>query len=275
MAHGIPLITVNAIVCVLGSNCRLHRASSYLLFGLAIADLIATLVCTPLLLEIISQRTFSHSHECTASLERAFGILSHVSCSTSVFHMVAISFDRFAAVVFPLRHKILIGKCRLKAMLTSWTIPILAHFKAYRSTCSLSRQIYWTGNFCLHLLLYFPFLLSDCVVSAPPQENKKAASYPNSFCETDYGREVRAACTIAIGVFTACWVPLMIVLFFTGKLLIKRSGPLHMWFRTLALSNSAMNFLIYSTKIKLHTSVSYEKCSAYVRVLDYRYRLRM
>ena len=122
------------------------------------ADLMVTLVCTPLLLEIISQRTFFHFHECTASLERAFGILSHVSCTTSVFHMVAISFDRFAAVVFPLRHKILIGKCGLKAMLAvSWTIPIPPHFKAYRSTGSLSRQIYWTGNVCLHLLLYFLF----------------------------------------------------------------------------------------------------------------------
>ena len=122
MAHGIPLITVNAIVCVLGSNCRLHRACSYLLFSLAIADLIVTLVYTPLLLEIISHRIFFHSHECTASLERVFGILSHVSCTTSVFHMVAISFDRFPAVVLPLRHNILIGKCGLKAMPTSWTI---------------------------------------------------------------------------------------------------------------------------------------------------------
>ena len=49
VAHGIPLITVNAIVCILGSNCRPHRACSYFLFSLAIADLIVTLVCTPLL----------------------------------------------------------------------------------------------------------------------------------------------------------------------------------------------------------------------------------
>ena len=182
--------------------------------------------------------------------------------------MVAISFDRFAAVVFPLRHKNLIGKCGLKAMLAvSWTIPIPPHFKAYCSTGSLSRQIYWTGNFCLHLLLYFFFLLFDCGVSATPQENKKAARYPNSFCETDYGREVRAACRIAIGVFTACWVPLMIVLFFTGKLQIKRSSPLHMWLCTLALSNSAMNFLIYSAKIRHFKD-------AYIGILRKMLRLR-
>ena len=105
--------------------------------------------------EIISHRIFFHSHECTASLERVFGILSHVSCTTSFFHMVAISFDCFPAIVFLLRHNILIGKCGLKAMPTSWTIPIPPHFKAYRSTGSISRQIYWTGIFCVHLLFFY------------------------------------------------------------------------------------------------------------------------
>ena len=50
-AHGIPLIAINVIICVLGSlgnflvclaittNSRLRRASNYLLFSLAIADL--------------------------------------------------------------------------------------------------------------------------------------------------------------------------------------------------------------------------------------------
>ena len=32
--------------------------------------------------------------------------------------------------------------------------------------------------------------------------------------------------------------------------IIKRNGSLLMWLRTLALSNSAMNFLIYSAKIR-------------------------
>jgi len=50
MAHGIPLIAINATICVLGSlgnllvclaitiNSRLRRASNYLLFSLAIAE---------------------------------------------------------------------------------------------------------------------------------------------------------------------------------------------------------------------------------------------
>ena len=62
--------------------------------------------------------------------------------------------------------------------------------------------------------------------------------------------EVRVTCTpaIATGVFTICWVPPMIVLVFAAKTL-NLNGPLYKWLKTLALSNSAMNFLIYSALI--------------------------
>lgn len=126
--HGIPLIAVNAIVCVfvslgnllicltIATNARLPLAFNYLLFSLAIAELIVSLVCLSLLMEIISQTTFFH--ERTASLECTFSILSHDSFTTSVLHMVAVSFDRFVAVVFPLFSSF---QCGLQAMLTvSW-----------------------------------------------------------------------------------------------------------------------------------------------------------
>ena len=65
MAHGIALITVNAMVCILGSfgnllvcfaiatHPLLRQTSNYLLSSLAIADLLVTLVCQPFLLEIV------------------------------------------------------------------------------------------------------------------------------------------------------------------------------------------------------------------------------
>ena len=128
MAHGIALITINAIVYVLGSlrnllvclaiatNSRLLRASNYLLFSLAIADLIVTLICEPIALDVISKMTFFH--ECTSSLKQlAYGILDSLSCTISVLHLVAINIDRFIAVVFPLRHKLFLKKCGIKIML--------------------------------------------------------------------------------------------------------------------------------------------------------------
>ena len=137
MAHGIPLILVNAIVCVLGSlgnvlvclaiatNSRLRRASNYLLFSLAIADLIMTLICEPILLKFISQLTFFH--KCRTSTEGlVYDVLTSLSCQTSFLHLASISIDRFVAVAFPLRHKIFMEKGGLKIMLiASWSLPIL------------------------------------------------------------------------------------------------------------------------------------------------------
>ena len=61
--------------------------------------------------------------------------------------------------------------------------------------------------------------------------------------------EFRVACTLAIakGAFTVCWFPVLIVLETKRP---KITSPLHMWRLTLAKLNSAMNFLIYSTKMQ-------------------------
>ena len=264
IAHGIPLIAINVIICVLGSfgnflvclaiatNSRLRRASNYLLFSLAIADLIVTLVCEPLLLKVVIQRTFFH--ECAGWLQRTYSLLSQISCSTSVYHMVAISFDRFVAVVFPLRHRIFIEGCGLKLMLIiSWSIPILGRvLRVIVPPASYPGHFFGLGTFALSYFLIFFFYFLIVVFLIHYRKTRKQLGARTLSVKVTSSREVRVACTlaIAIGVFTACWVPLMTVFFAAGKLIIKRNGSLLMWLRTLALSNSAMNFLIYSAKIR-------------------------
>ena len=151
MAHGIALITINATVFVLGSlgnllvslaiatNFHLRRASSYLLFSLAIADLIVTLICEPLLMEFIIQRTFFH--ECKASLERPY--------------------------VFPLRHKNLMEKFRLKVMLiVSWSILIFQLILLFVFWCVIPSAFYSAATFLFlgnrafsHFFIFFFYFL--------------------------------------------------------------------------------------------------------------------
>ena len=127
-------------------------------------------------------------------------------------------------------------------LIASWSIPILASVLSFIIPPASS------------LVLSFGFLIfafSGIVVVLLPQENKKAAKSSNNLFETDYPHG--GPCYLHTdyrntGVVTICWVPPMIVLVFATKKL-KLNGPLHMWLQTLALSNSAMNFLIYSAKI--------------------------
>ena len=271
MAHGIVLITINAIVCVLGSlgnflvclaiatNSHLRRASNYLLFSLAIADLIVTLVCEPLFIRDIIQRTFLY--DCKAGPHIVFTILSYLSCTTSVLHMVAISLDRFVAVALPLRHKNFMEKWGLKVMLiVSWSIPIFTVILLpvlWRVSPSLSNSagrflISGTFFFSFFLILFFYFLIVVFLLRHK-RRRKQLCAARNVSVRLTSRMEIRVTCTlaIAIGTFTACWA-LVIVVFLgsiNGKPLIRPSIPLGMWIGTLALSNSAMNFLIYSAKI--------------------------
>ena len=253
MAHGIPLILVNAIVCVLGSlgnllvclaiatNSRLRRASNYLLFSLAVADLIVTLISEPIYLECISRLTFFH--KCRTSMEKlVYEFLVNLSCQTSFLHVASISIDRFFAVAFPLRHKILMEKGGLKIMLiASWSIPIL--------NCVLSNIIptdstpvtYLVGIgiflFSGFSIFFFHFLIVVHLLYYRKKTKQLRARTVS----------VRVTCTLAIatGVFIVCWAPIITVLAVDKW----RRSPLHFWLQTLALSNSAMNFVIYSARI--------------------------
>ena len=64
-------------------------------------------------------------------------------------------------------------------------------------------------------------------------------------------RRVAVTLLIAIGVFTASWLPFMVVLDTPEESLdlVKQHGTAYMLI-TLALSNSAVNFLIYSARIR-------------------------
>ena len=250
MAHGIPLILVNAIVCVLGSlgnvlvclaiatNSRLRRASNYLLFSLAIADLIMTLICEPILLKFISQLTFFH--KCRTSTEGlVYDVLTSLSCQTSFLHLASISIDRFVAVAFPLRHKIFMEKGRLKIMLiASWSLPILNSV-----LCNIistgSTYLYFVGvgifSFSGLSIFFFHFLIVVVLLYYRKKTKQLRARTVS----------VRVTCTLAIatGVFIVCWVPLITVTF------AGRRSFLHFWMGTLAMSNSAMNFVIYSARM--------------------------
>ena len=255
MAHGIPLITVNAIVCLLGSlgnllvclaiatNSRLRRASNYLLFSLAIADLIITLICEPIVLEFISFLTIFH--ECKRSLELGvYSILSDLSCQSSVLHLAAISVDRFVAVAFPLRHKIFMEEGGLKIMLiASWSVPILPSVLPNIMPTSSPLVFYYirAGIFVLSgLSIFFFHFLIVVVLLYYRKKTKQLRARTVS---------VRVTCTLAIitGVFTVCWVPVLTAVLAGQKW---RRSPLDFWVLTLALSNSAMNFVIYSARMR-------------------------
>ena len=123
---------------------------------------------------------------------------------------------------------------------------ILYYFPSF-----LFRVIFRIFNLCLRRFKYFLFSLSGFGSFAPPQENNKAANSSTSFYETDYPH--RGPCYLHTGYRNRRLQHLLgssngctcVQCVFAAKTL-NLNGPLYMRLQTLALSNSAMNFLFYS-----------------------------
>lgn len=261
ITHGVPLIATNAIVSLMGTfgnllvcvavatSPRLRRSSNYLLASLAIADLIVTLVSEPLFIGILSRKTFFN--DCAAKLDRPYSRLATLSCAASIVHLASISVDRFLAVGFPIHYKMIMEKCGLKIMLiVSWALPISVPI--FNVVHPASKAFLATGIFGLSYVIiivsYLLIMVFLCKIKKKTNQSR-ARALPE---KANSRVEVRVACTLAIViiVFTAFWFPFIITRFATGKSLLKPNGPAQQWITTLALSNSAMNFLIYTARMR-------------------------
>ena len=77
-----------------------------------------------------------------------------LSGQTSFLHLVSISIDRFVAVAFPVRHKIVMEKGGLNVMLiASWSLPILT---------SVLSNIIPTGSTLVFDLIGFGIVSFSC-----------------------------------------------------------------------------------------------------------------
>ena len=263
LAHGFGLMAANSIGAVVGTfgnflvctavlytNPRLRRCSNYLLVSLAIADLIVTIVCEPLVVGIVAKKTFFN--DCAPTLELAYVVSSNFSCSASVSHLAAISVDRFLAVIFPLRHGRIMKSYGLKVMLiVVWgASTVFASLRVpFLKETAYMVVVMFILSYCLIIGCYLSISISVFLLL----RRKKQASTPGrTVISVGSKAERRFASTLAIviGVFTACWFPMIVVFFAAGKSLVKMYGTAYMWIRTLALLNSAMNFLIYSARIR-------------------------
>lgn len=262
MPHAISLMTTNSLTAVLGTfgnflvcvavltSQRLRRCSNFLLVSLAVADLIITMACAPLLVVMAAKLSFTQ--ECLTILEHDYANIAHLSCSSSIFHLAAISVDRYLAVVFPLRHGTIMKKYGLKVMLVIvWGTAIL--FTSLRVPFYKETSLFAFGLFAVSYIIIIVSYVSIVTFLVKERQRKKhfRSAESSVAVKSHYEVERRVAFTLAIviGIFSACWFPLIISFFATGKHMVKLHGPAFMWMRTLGVSNSAMNFLIYSWRI--------------------------
>ena len=249
LAHGFGLMAANSVGAVVGTfgnflvctavlytSPRLRRCSNYLLVSLAIADLIVTMVCEPLVVGIVAKKTFFN--DCASNLELAYVVSSNFSCSCSIMHLAAISVDRFLAVIFPLRHGRIMKSYGLKVMLiVVWGVATLfASFRVpFLKETAYMVLVIFTISYSLVIGCYLSITISVLLIARRKKQNRKGGTSRVVVSSHEAERRFATTLAIVIGVFTACWFPMIVVFFAAGKSLVKMYGTAYMWIRTLAL----------------------------------------
>ena len=145
------------LIVVIYKNKQLQKSINYFVFNMAVSDLFTPLTIMPIkIVEIISR---SESWKVDRPwilgniLCKLCYFLPDVSLVVSIESLLLISMDRFIAVVFPLRAKLISSRVRLTSIVCTWIIAIAVHahyfytFKLFpyenKSYCNL----YWGPTF--------------------------------------------------------------------------------------------------------------------------------
>lgn len=268
LAHGLPIVCINyllvfvgtfgnflIILAVLNTPKLRNKISNFLLLSLAVADLFVTMCAQPLHATSVAFTTFGHF--CVEEIDYAYDIAGNFSCFCSLFHLASISVDRALVVSKPHQHHSIMKKFGLRTMLgVCWGTAIL--FVCLRvpfpSTLMLSIALI-VFNYMIIIISYAQILNQI----RKEKVNSKDPAAVLSPASRDARMEKRVAGTIAIIIifFSLCWFPLL-GFYSTVKNAVLRDlgGVTYMWIRTLVLSNSSMNFIVYSCRID-HFRIAY------------------
>ena len=226
-------------------HSRLRTITNYFVVSLAVADILVGLTSIPIW---ISMLLFSSGGK---TLAMVYNVLDLFAGCCSILHLVAISLERFFAVVYPIRHRNTSPDVYYAVLVAVWIIPAGA--------CWLSVELKRTNQGANMLLLFVTFFVIPLLIILftyagiwrAASNRIQPAQNPRSL-----KRDMRIAMTIAlvIGFFVVAWLP-----FFTVQLLlvfclkcypaILSNTDLLLIVKFMHYSNSAVNPIVYAVKI--------------------------
>lgn len=257
--QGYSLVTVTGILAIVGSvanalvcatilrNPSLRKRPNYLILNLAIGDLVLTVVGMPL---YAVYTVGEMEKSCVNIISRLKGFNLNFSIVVSLLTLCAISIERLAVIVWPLKYRNIINRQRLcVAIALSWMISSIygiviatdVHTHSY-----LAYRVFTLVSLTGMALCYIIIVLCYVIIlikSIRMTYNRRALA-PSHQDNTD--RRVALTVAMIIGLFTITWSPFVFFRFFAGN-------HYQLWMKVselLALSSSAFNSIIYFYRTK-------------------------
>ena len=122
----VSLLANSLLICVVRRNRRMRTVTHHLIVNMAVADLLITVFHMPYMLHVYV--TGSHQLHVSGILAtltcKVAGFSQDLSIACSVLSLVAIAFDRFFAILFPLKK--VITQTRTKSIIaTVWLVSLM------------------------------------------------------------------------------------------------------------------------------------------------------
>ena len=219
--------------------------------NLAVADFIASSTGISLFNYAITQRSFYNFHLAPLSIHIGAAIF-HMSIDASLIALACLSFDRFFAVYYPLKHKFFMTFRKLKVMivvvwLVSVTIIVLLFSKRsiWHATC-----LYVESS--IHKLCVFVIIGSGIAAivkvfkssSSVSDINQSHNGGQNSVLHQRNKQVAKTVCFVVL-LFAFCWTPSVLARLKNPLLDSASLSSLDFWLTALRFANSAMNPCIY------------------------------
>lgn len=223
----------NGLVCAAIWRVRnLRTVSNMVIFSLALADLLMTVVFMFRIIHLASGEEFPLV--CHAVSEIAFNLICVI-----ILHLTTISVDRFIAIKFPLRYKTTVTKRRMKiAVLFIWLLPLIGtvifphslpkevyeDFVDYYDSFHLcitshnhqfqnTSKIFAAIIIALYIVLPFIVTLASYIYIMKVSRDQQVKLENQAHLERETMRrlEIKVAVTygIIIGAFMICFLPLL------------------------------------------------------------------
>lgn len=260
--EGTALIAINLTLAVAGtigniliifavlSTPKIRRKpSNIFLLSLAVADLMVTMAAQPLFVV-----TFIFFNRCSLAIaiKTVLNSITYLSLSSSLFHLVSISIDRLICTVKPFQHRFIIKRWYKKMLVVCWSVAVALSVRPFvfqSFPVVIPHTVIPYSSFAIMLGSYGTILYK---IKSKRMVQPAALSV---VARRSMENKVSATIAIVILLFFVCWIS-----YATQSLIPQERvywcgyvyhGPkLQPWFRTVIFSNSLMNFLVYSLRIR-------------------------
>ncbi len=259
-SSSVAIATINAIMCPLGvagnslvmiavyRTTELRTFSSFYLVALAIADFLTSAIAQPLLIVMVIQES---QGECNKTLETVFRSVGNFSPAASFLILLFITTERLLAALKPIQYKTFHPKRRFVVFVgISVILPLIytiLRLAVSKSATSYLSAIIFVLGYIYIVSCYLIILLQLRSQSRKMKRSTSITQEENTRSARHAERVVTSTMALIIVIFTVMWGPFF---YYRISQPSTNSGEGYNWVRTTAISNSALNFIVYAFRMK-------------------------